>query len=60
MEMGGLTWLQLDAAIMGLQQAMFNNQIFREAMFTILDGLTEKKEQGKGMLRLLEQPSANA
>lgn len=49
-ETGGLSWLQLDAVMRGLQEAMLAKGIFREAEFTVYDGLTAKKDQGVGWL----------
>lgn len=47
---GGLTWRQLDAAIQGLQNAMLAQGKYKEAQFTVFDGLTAKPEQGGGWL----------
>lgn len=59
-EFGGLTWRQLNATITGLQEAMFKKDIFREAQFKILDGLTTNQEQGEGELVIWRKPSATA
>lgn len=59
-EFGGLTWRQLNATITGLQEGMFKKNIFREAQFKILDGLTTKQEQGEGELVIWRKPSATA
>lgn len=49
-KLGGLTWWQLDAVVKGLQEAMLQEGIYREARFKIFDGLTKAPEQGVGRL----------